>query len=559
MKNIFKALFTAAAVLLLMSSCTGKFEEMNISPNSPSSSTADPKMEFQYALSRSICYRNTYQSDELIMFTEFCEYDANTTQARADYDITDADTGDMWSRGYSTLKELNNIIRISGEDPLYANLIQMAKIWRCWVMLRTTDIYGDIPYSEAASDDAHLPKYDTQKEVYYLMFTELKDAADALDASKANTVGDYDLIYQGDAAKWKKFANSLRLRMACRIADVDPSKAATEAAAAISAGVMTSNADGAYMTMGAESNSDYTWNPIYYGRTSTHSACHMSLAYERLVTNLGGVAWPTAADQAANKQITDASVNAVSHPEKVDPRSPIHFQPAGTLSISDPAFNGFWRGSEPGHSSNKCLSGELIGLPAGVVDNCQNYANMSLYYRSNPEIPWTIMKYSEVCLLKAIAGARNLASVDAKSAYEEGIRADMEFYGVPAATINAYLNSTDKNYYGTSVAYNDNSGSCNTALDKIITQKYIAGFFEGAFEAWSDHRQYHKPTLIPFANICANFIRSQADYDNNTSDAYLLRLYYPSSEYNTNEENVREAVARLGADTYQKRVWWDVD
>lgn len=559
MKNIFKALFTAAAVLLLMSACTGKFEEMNISPNSPSSSTANPNMEFQYAVSRSICYRNTYQSDELIMFTEFCEYDANTTQSRADYDITDADTGDMWSRGFSTLKELNNIIRVSGDDPKYANLVQMAKIWKVWVMQRTTDIYGDLPYSEAASDDAHLPKYDTQQEIYTLMFQELKDAAKALDPSKANFVGAYDLIYQGDANKWKKFANSLRLRMACRIADVAPSQAAAEAASAIADGVMESNADGAYMTMGAASNSDYTWNPIYYGRTSTHSACHMSLAYERLVTGLGGVAWPTAADQKANSQITEASVNAVVRPDKVDPRAPIHFQPAGTLSISDAAYNGWWRGSEPGHSSNKCLSGEFIGLPAGVVDNCQNYANMSVYYRSNPEIPWTIMKYSEVCFLKAIAGARKLASVDAKSAYEDGIRADMENYGVPTATINSYLNSTEKNYYGTTVAYNDNSGSCNTALDKILTQKYIAGFFEGAFEAWSDHRQYHKPTLIPFATICANFIRSDADYKNNTSNAYLLRLYYPSSEYNTNEENVRAAVARLGEDTYQKRVWWDVD
>lgn len=557
MKNIFNAIFATAAVLLLMSGCTGQFEEMNISPNSPESSTADPKMEFQYAVNNSICITSSYQSAELICFMEFCEYDANTTQAKADYDISG--TGDLWSKGFTILKELNNIIRISGDDPQYSNLIQMAKIWKCWVMLRTTDIFGDLPYSEAASEDAHAPKYDTQEEIYNLMFKELEEASNALDASKANVVGEYDLIYQGDAAKWKKFANSLRLRMACRIADVAPSKAATEAAAAISAGVMTSNDDGAYMQRGIESNSNSSWNPIYYGRTSTHSACHMSLAYERLVTGLGGIPWPTAADQKLNSQITTASVEAVSHPEKVDPRAPIHFQPAGTLSISDDAFKGYWRGSEPGHSSNKCLSGEFIGLPAGQIDNCQNYSNISLYYRSKPEIPWTVMKYSEVCFLKAIAGARSLASVDAKQAYEDGIRADMETFGVPSATIDQYIVSTEPNYHGTTVAYNDNAGSCNTALDKIITQKYIAGFFEGCYEAWSDHRQYHKPTLIPFANVCANFVRSQASYENNTSDAYILRFFYPSSEYNTNEENVREAVSRIGEDTMQKRVWWDVD
>lgn len=557
MKKIFNAMFAAAAVLLLMNSCTGKFEQMNISPNSPESSTADPKMEFQYAVNNSICVTSAYQSAELICFTEFCEYDANTTQAKADYDI--AGTGDLWSKGFTILKELNNVIRVSGEDPQYTNLVQMAKIWKVWVMQRTTDIYGDIPYSEAAADDAHAPKYDTQEEVYNLMFQELTEAAAALDASKPNVVGDYDLIYQGDANKWKKFANSLRLRMACRIADVAPTKAATEAAAAIAAGVMTSNDDSAYMVRGGESNANTSWNPIYYGRTSTHSACHMSLAYERLVTGLGGIEWPTAADREANKQITAESVNAVVHPAMVDPRAPIHFQPAGTLSISDKAYEGHWRGSEPGHSSNKCLSGEFIGLPAGQTDNCQNYSNISLYYRSSPEIPWTIMKYSEVCLLKAIAGARKLASVNAQQAYEDGIRADLTVFGVPAATINAYIASTEPNYYGTTVLYTDNSGNCNTALDKILTQKYIAGFFEGAYETWSDHRQYHKPTLIPFANVCANFVRSQAAYENNTSDAYILRFYYPTSEYNTNEENVREAVKRLGADTIQKRVWWDVD
>lgn len=557
MKKIFNAIFATAAVLLLMNSCTGQFEQMNVSPNSPESSTADPNMEFQYALSRSICYRNTYQSAELICFTEFCEYDANTTQAKADYDI--AGTGDLWSNGYTCLKELNNIIRICGDNAQYSNLVQMCKIWRCWVMLRTTDIYGDIPYSEAAADDARIPKYDTQQEIYTLMFQELKDAAKALDPSKTNFVGAYDLIYQGDAAKWKMFANSLRLRMACRILRVAPSQAAAEAASAISDGLMTSNADGAYMTMGSASNSDYTWNPIYYGRTSTHSACHMSLAYERLVTGLGGIEWPTAEDQAENKQLTDASINAKKHPEMVDPRAPIHFQPAGTLSISDAQYSGWWRGSEPGHSSNKCLSGEFIGLAPGVVDNCQNYSNMSLYYRSDPEIPWTIMKYSEVCFLKAIAGANKLASVDAQKAYEDGIKADMETFGIPADVIDSYIHSDEPNYYGTTVDYTDNSGECNTAMDKIITQKYIAGFFEGAYEAWSDHREYHKPTLIPFANVCANFERSDAAYDNNTSDAYILRFYYPTSEYNTNEENVRAAVARLGEDTIQKRVWWDVD
>ena len=98
-------------------------------------------------------------------------------------------------------------------------------------MLRLTNCIGDVPYSEAA-DDIDQPKYDTQKDIYYTIFDELKDAVSKLDESSANNVGSYDLIYGGDAAKWKKFANSIRLRMAVRISDVDAAKAKTEAEAA---------------------------------------------------------------------------------------------------------------------------------------------------------------------------------------------------------------------------------------------------------------------------------------------------------------------------------------
>ena len=106
----------------------------------------------------------------------------------------------------------------------------------------------------------------------------MKDAVSKLDESAANNVGSYDLIYGGDATKWKKFANSIRLRMAVRISDVDAAKAKTEAAAAISAGVFSSDADAAFLTQGEDK---FAQNPIYYHKGS--SVLHMSTAYKRLV------------------------------------------------------------------------------------------------------------------------------------------------------------------------------------------------------------------------------------------------------------------------------------
>lgn len=556
MKNIIKPVFAVASALLLMTGCTDKFEKMNMSPNSPLAGNVDPKFEFQYAVSRSIAYRNTYQSGEQITIAHFIEYDANSTQSSSDYDMTNADVAHVWDQSYKALADLNNIIRTYEEDPVNSNVANMAKIWKCWVMLRVTDFFGDVPYSEAASAEAKAPKYDTQEEIYNLMFTQLTEASNALSASKPN-IGNYDLIYNGDVTKWKKFANSLRFRMAVRIFDAAPSKAKSEAAAAIAAGMFTSKDDEAKMTMGESTNSDYTWNPLYYGRNSSHSTVHMSSAYYKIVVNLGGINWPTAADQLLNKNINDDIVNAVDAPAMVDPRSPIHFETVGRRGVNDATKAGMWRGSEPGHSNHSTLSGEIDG----GKDFCTNYSSVGPFFYSTATKPWPIFEYSELCFLKAIATVRGIADAgDAKSLYEEGIKADMADYGIPDATVSSYINSTSANAYGTTVAWSDNSGNCNTAMDKIITQKYIAGFIEGAWECWSDHRQYHKPTLVPFANVFAAFKRTQADVDNNTPNAYIKRGYYPADEQTTNPENLAEAVKRLGGeDSVQKNVWWDVD
>ena len=556
MKNIIKSLIVIAGALVAFSSCTGKFEEMNISPNSPSANTVDPKFQFLYAVSRSIPYRNTFQGQEQVTITTFAEYDANSTQTNSDLSIKEGNLSSTWNIAYNALTNLNSIIRNCKDSDLNSNVAYMAMIWKVQVMLRMTDYIGNIPYTEAANEEGTLPKYDTQKEIYYAMFDELKEAVSKLDASKPN-VGSYDLLYSGDVTKWKKFANSLRLRMGVRILDVDPAKGKEEIASAIAAGVFTSRDEEAALTMGDESNSDYSQNPFYYGRNSSHSTLHMSLAYYNLVANYGGIAWPTAADQAKNANIPDCNLTPAEggYPEKVDPRAVIQWEVVGSTSVTDAQWTGWFRGSEPGHCTDATLSGEMDN-----GDNAQNYASFGKWFRQTATKPWMIMKYAEVCFLKAIAVEKGAYTGDAKTFYEDGIKADMAYYGVPDDVVASYLASTDKNLNGTSVAYSDNSGDCNTALDKIISQKYIAHFPEGSYEAWSDHRQYHKPTFVVFANVNANFKRTAADVENNTPNAYIKRGYYPTDEQTTNTENWKAAVAALGGDdNSQINVWWDVD
>ncbi|MDR1984508.1 MAG: SusD/RagB family nutrient-binding outer membrane lipoprotein [Prevotellaceae bacterium] len=282
----------------------------------------------------------------------------------------------------------------------------------------------------------------------------------------------------------------------------------------------------------------------------------MSTAYYLIVENLGGQDWPTAADQTENPNITDYILNAAFHPVKVDPRAPIHFEPSGTTqAVTTSALNKNWAGTDPGNVSS------AVGAAMETGQFVNDYAKIGEWFYKNPERGVPVLEYSEVCFLQAIAIETNvLTSGNAKDFYEAGITANMQKFNIPAAKITAYLNSEDANYYGTTAKYDHTAGTSNTALDKIITQKWISHFVEGSFEAWADHRLYHKPTLMPFAHVNSSvFTMNPSDQTNNTPNAYIKRGYYPATEQTLNAVNYNAAVARMGSNSIQNNIWWDVD
>ncbi|MDR3286211.1 MAG: SusD/RagB family nutrient-binding outer membrane lipoprotein [Prevotellaceae bacterium] len=553
MKNIFKSILAIFGLILFITSCTDSFVNINTNPNGALPGSADPKFQFLYSVSRSHLYSNQWQVSDQMSVSHFCEYAANDALSSSDYSIDARYIQGIWDISYTALSNLNSIIRGYENDPLHVNVVNMSKIWRCWMMLRLTDYLGDIPYTEAANAEATNPVYDEQKTIYYTMFEELADAQSKLDAT-ADNLGKYDLVYSGNVEKWKKLANSLRLRMAVRISKVDLAKAKTEAAAAVSAGIMTSRDDDALITMGDASSETASQNPIYYHRNS--GVIHMSTAYYRIVENLGGQDWATAADQAANANITNQIINAAFHPAKVDPRAPIHFEPSGTKeSVTTASLDKNWAGTEPGNVS----SGVGAAMITGQFVN--DYAKIGEWFYRVPDRGVPVLEYSEVCFLQALAIETSvLTSGSAQTFYEAGITANMLKFGIPASKIADYLVSEDANYYGTTVKYNHTAGTTNTALDKILTQKWISHFVEGSFEAWADHRLFHKPTLMPFAHVSSSvFTMNTTDQSNNTPNAYIKRGYYPSTEQTSNAENLNAAIARMGSNSIQNNVWWDVD
>ena len=139
------------------------------------------------------------------------------------YIYTNSAFQELWTVGYSkSIINLNQILQLANAqaNPNYKGV---ALVLRSWVFLLLTDAYGDIPYKQSAAIDQYLtPVYDAQKDVYFALLDDLKTAQTALDPAGKPIGG--DIIYNNNISLWKKFANSLRLRIALRIADREPAK-----------------------------------------------------------------------------------------------------------------------------------------------------------------------------------------------------------------------------------------------------------------------------------------------------------------------------------------------
>lgn len=392
----------------------------------------------------------------------------------------------------------------------------LGDILKVALMHRVTDTYGPVPYSQIGSGNITL-EYDSQKDIYTSFFSELDNAISVLTAfwqaqPDTRLLGDYDNIYGGNVGSWIKFANTLRMRLAMRVvyADSELAMAQADAALANPVGLMTAASDIAYYNK----PSSGAWeNPLYVIQYSFND--------DRIGATI------------------DAYMNGFQ-----DPRLSKYFT-AG----SDGGYHGVRNGINV--TSDYANSGLLSTF------NCTNNDNMLLM---NPAEAW---------FLKAEYWLRKGDKTQAQSCYEEGVRVSFNVWGVSGA--DDYLADSEHqpssysdvvnagNSYSTQLstitpAWNA-SGSFETNLEQIITQKYIAVFPEGQ-EAWSEFRRTGYPHIVPVATN-----NSGGKIDTNRQ---IRRLNYPSSEYRTNAANVNAAILTMNGesslgtgDNGGTRVWWD--
>jgi hypothetical protein len=251
-----------------LSSCVSNFDSWNVDEKNPS---AVPASTLFSNAERNLVRTMKMQNVNVNVFNFFAQYwTATTYPDEANYDLGVRDVpGGFWNRMYrdvlNDLKDTKRILekeRAGTSAPLLPNLnnrVAITSILEVYSYHVLVDVFGDVPYTEALNIENPTPAYDDDAQIYASLFTKLDEAINMMTAGEPS-FGSADFIYGGDAAKWKKFANSLKLRMALRVKD------GTKVAEAVASGVFTSNDDNAAFAFTA---SDPYANPLWENLVSS--------------------------------------------------------------------------------------------------------------------------------------------------------------------------------------------------------------------------------------------------------------------------------------------------
>lgn len=456
------------------------------------------------------------------------------------YIMNDEWNSRTWDEYLKQIASLNIVIRSSLEKDkdLYANSIAVAKIWRVYVHSQAADKFGPMPFPTYKEIENN-PPYKNLDAIYAEYFAELDEAINTFDEAAGPIFSDnaWDVIFKGNIDKWKKFANSLHLRLALRLSEVDEATCRKEIAAALNnaAGLIENSLDNARISVKADGSWGGDYNYTMF-QISWSTPANMSKSFEKLITNIGGIAFPT----DLINQSSGVPLSKV-HPAKADPRAPIIFQPA--------IENGDWAGI--------VYAPKMEETNTGIYQSKQ-HAELGYIWQAGAPYksrPYDLFLSEEVHFLKAEAYARGFAAGDAKAEYEAGVKASFSTWG--ALGVDEYLASNEKNLAGTSANYDDQAGPGNTALEKIITQKYIAATPDMSQEAWSDKRRLNLPRL-DVAVYRDPIVYSGLTQDIKDPRNFIKRIQYPVKEKLVNQDEYNKGVQMLGGkDNVAANLWWD--
>ncbi|MDB5243335.1 MAG: hypothetical protein JWP57_3960 [Spirosoma sp.] len=453
-----KTLFLSFALSLsVLTSCENKFDETNANPNDPTSVPAERLLPHAiYSAVSNIIGPSGTVSLGLDAGNGWAQHTARIQYTEIDQFSYTSDLQDLpWRSLYNeALADFQRVIEL-GKSSGNENYQAIGLIMRSYVFSVLTDVYGDIPYSEAlkgTSDGIVAPKFDAQKDVYAGLVSDLKLANDLINTKAVSKEG--DILFAGDMTKWKKFANSLNLRLLNRMlsktgASIDVKAEMTRILSdATKYPVMTSNADVAQLVYLTRPNN----NPTNENRRTRDDHRVSATLVDKLVA-LG------------------------------DPRLAVY-------------------------ANKATATGEYKGVPNGLPNSdagALGFTKTSKVgdYFTQETTPAVIMSFAELNFIRAEAALRGVSAAgDAAKAYSDGITASMSYYKLTPPADYLIKNA---------LKFGD-AATSTVGLTQVLEQKWIALFGQGV-EAWTEYRRTGIPSLVvPKVNYNAGMIPTRLPY-----------------------------------------------
>jgi len=493
--KIFKSISILALVVAFVATSCEEFDDFNQNPNEPT--TVSPDVLLTSAIRNSV---NTSVNESFLLGNNIAQLTAKTLRTEVgSYNWNAFPT--VWEGMYESLTDVFAVEEIAieqGNQPLEGAAIVM----RSWIFSTLTNAYGDIPYFESirGDEDNFTPVYDPQSEVYMDILSELERAAGLLAPENEGSISG-DIIFNGDASKWRKLANSLRLRLLMYAEAQLGEEARAEFADIVAEGnIMQNNEDNATLTYLSGFPNQYPLVPL---KTGDFDAVAIS---ETCVNLLDGY--------------DDPRLYRYARPNKDD------YSPNGTFT-----------GATNGLSTEQCSKGGSRLGAEYYIDQEQTTA-MDLGIDMAEGI---IMTHAEVEFMLAEAAAKGWINGDVEAHYRNGIESSMVYRQVDLSSTQW---SSFEDFY-------DNSGVAYSQVTDIWEQKWVAMFFHGLDTYFEVRRWYMESGKawegIPFLGApCADVNGGELP----------MRFLYPGEELSLNATNYSEAVDRLGGSNDQNAETW---
>lgn len=476
--NKYIAKLMLAATVWAALSCTNDFEEINTDPNRINQISPGT------LLNPTIYGLSSFGTDRADAFTfQIMQVALPFPSANGGlhrYDVSEAAGNSTWNTYYKWLINIKEM-ETSAINNADVNYEAIALTLKAYTLSQLTDSFGDIPMVEAsrAEDGIFQPKFDTQEAVYQQIFQDLERANSLYDDTQPMIYGD-DILFHNDVDKWQKFTNSLHLRLLLRVANRAEINSFAKLATMIN-------------------------NPDQYP------------VFENTA-------------ESAIVQITGVTPNLSPWGRAIDFttfRSMAAFFTDHLNSLDDPRREKFMTRAREMDGTTYI---GYKGIPSGFDGN----ENQFQYLPSNHNIALVqapmislVLTYSEVEFIKAELAQRGVIGSDAKSHYENGVKAAMEQWSVEVP--DTYFDNPAAAYNGT--------------LARIMLQKYVGLYFND-YQQWFEYRRTGLPVLPKNEGMLNN-------------KQVPVRFRYPVSVQINNPENYNAAVARMGADDINTKVWWE--